>query len=196
MELTLEEIYLKYIENYNIQYYDKLFSPMRYDYIKLLKLGINTGRLLAMLSEYFQNCEFHCVDINLRLYNENIKKFEKLGAFRNDDVHIYEYDITKNNFKTFITQMPLFDIIIDESFHKDKVRYENFLLLFPLLKKNGYYIIEEIGKPLNFIKKFSNIIAGFTNKKSKFTIKHKLYPIITHIDSIKIKQNLIIFKKN
>lgn len=123
--------------NYCVNY-EKWFEPIRTDVKILLELGIggeNTqlgGASLLGWADYFSNAIILGVDIydKSALDNLRIKTFK--GSQDNKDF------LTK-----LIGDIPP-DIIIDDASHINKLTIESFKILFPLLKANGIYVIEDL----------------------------------------------------
>jgi hypothetical protein len=214
MDPTLDEIGIKYAydfgkgKNYTggdktslgknfTKIYESLFLKMKNDPLNLLELGIFHGKSLAMWSDYFVNGTIHGIDINLKYYYENLSKLTNLGAFANNNIKVFKQDITSESFKELLANLPNFDIIIDDANHNPNVQFNNFNLLFDKLNKNGYYIIEDIVDPVKHMDFFKNLYmcvsnCDYINNKIK---KDPFYNFSTKIDSIEIRQNLIIVKK-
>ena len=213
--LSLDEIGLKYaygfgkgknyvggdktsLGNNFTETYEKIFEPMREQKINLLELGVLTGRSIAMWSDYFSQASIHGIDISLAQYYENERELKKHSAFKNNNVILIEADITSDQFKDVIkNDLPMFDIVIDDALHTAKQQFDNFINLFNNLNKGGYYVVEDVIEPENLLDRFADIIkcsmnSGALSSKQK---QNKYYSIATKIDSIVIKQNLIIIKK-
>lgn len=212
MEKSLDEIGLKYAYNFGkgkqyvggdktslgqnfTETYEKLFDPMRKEKINLLELGVFYGKSLAMWTEYFSNGKIYGIDISLKRFNEEEQTLKKYGAFVNNNITVIEQDITNESFTLIIKTLPNFDIIIDDALHRSDVQYNNLKLLFNKLNKGGYYIIEDIVDPIQHIEYFKNIYACTTNCDSNTIKKLSGYDIANKIESIEIRQNLVIIKK-
>src|ERR1700744_48365 len=152
---TLDEIGLKYTYNYGKgktytggdktslgQYftkeYERIFYDLKEEKINLLELGIYHGKSLAMWSDYFTSGHIYGLDIDLKPFHDNEQSLKKHGAFKNNNINILEYDITKDTFKEFIDELPNFNIIIDDALHIPETQYNNFMLLFPKIISAGY----------------------------------------------------------
>jgi hypothetical protein len=209
--LTLDEIGLKYTYDYGkgklytggdktslghdfCKDYDELFGKIRDSKINLLELGIFHGKSLAMWSDYFANGMIYGIDISLKDFYDNEKDLRRHGAFKNNNIKFFEQDLTKD-MTNMLSKLPNMDIIIDDALHQANVQYNNFLTLFPKLNKGGYYIIEDITDPFAIMKLFSDLIACISNPTINSCKKSPSYSLATKIDSIQIKQNLLIIKK-
>lgn len=212
---TLDQIGVRYIEgfdtckgkhykggdktsigHYFTKRYEELFSGLCETEVNFLELGVLNGRSLAMWSDYFPKGQIFGVDVCLSRFNKSKEGLEKLGAFKNGNVQVYEEDVTKlEEFSKLIESLPFFDVVIDDALHQSKAQYNNFLILFPRLNPGGIYVIEDIIKPEGFVLHFKDILAGVSSQNSKFAKNNKLYPIINKIESIEIRSNNIIIKK-
>ena len=209
---SLDTIGLKYAYNYGkgknytggdktslgknfTKHYEILFKQMHLTPINLLELGVFHGKSLAMWGDYFANGTIYGIDRDLQCYNENFPMLKKCGAFKNENVKVYEQDITKDDFKKLIEQLPRFDIIIDDALHVPLTQFNNFMLLFNKLNSGGYYIIEDVIDPIKFNELFRDLMICISNIECEKIKKNKMYSIAVKIESIEIKQNLFIIKK-
>ena len=212
---SLDEIGSKYIENYQLgkgkeykggdktslgkgftKKYEQLFEPLRDQPVELLELGILYGRSIAMWSDYFSKGMIHGLDLSLGPFTRNKSTLDKMGAFKNNNHKLYEYDIRSTKFKDeFIKTCPHFDIIIDDALHQPKQQFDNFMLLFSKLKNGGYYIVEDLVKPIGFFQCFSDLISCVGNPDAKSSIGNRYGSMARKIESIEITANLVIFKK-
>jgi len=95
--------------------YDQLFQKIRFDSIKFLELGVFYGKSLVMWSDYFPNGHIYGIDISLKRYNESIDTLKRHGAFKNNNISVFEQDITSDDFKDFLNTLPDFDVIVDDA---------------------------------------------------------------------------------
>ena len=137
--------------NYTL-YYDKLFSPLRDHSINLLEIGIGSvnpsipsnmcgirgfyqpGASLRGWKEYFENAQIYGCDID----SDILFKEDRITTFYCDQRNetIINTQITN--------QERMYDIIIDDGLHDFQVNWNMLKLIFSRLKKDGYYIIEDI----------------------------------------------------
>jgi hypothetical protein len=210
---TLNEIGLKYTaHNFNkgklytggdktslgnnfTEEYALLFEPIRESKMNLLELGVLCGKSLAMWSDYFSKANIYGIDIRLKNYYDNQKDLMKHGAFKNNNVKVIEADVTSENFKELLEELPMFDIIIDDALHKAHIQFNNFMRLFDKLNSGGFYIIEDIIEPESFFNHFGDIIKCSMNVACIKQKQNKNYSIACKIEYIKIKQNMFIIKK-
>lgn len=136
--LSLDEIGLKYgtdksssWHNY-LKYYDKIFKEHREEKIKLFEIGIWGGASLLTWKEYFQNGEIIGLDIDDKKELEQ----DRIFTFKGDQSNTSDLDKVNELYGDF-------DIILDDGSHKGLHQLISFNHLFPLLKKGGYYVIED-----------------------------------------------------
>lgn len=112
--------------------YDKCWTPIRNCPITLLEIGIGRGGSLKMWKEYFQNgCIFGADLEEHKLYKED---------------RINTILINQDSIESIKSLIPLgpFDIIIDDGGHQMHQQINTLITLFDSVKKNGYYIIEDV----------------------------------------------------
>lgn len=119
-----------------LDFYDRLFSPIRLQDIRLLEIGVQNGGSLETWSSYFPNaqCLVGC-DID-----------PKCGALRYDDprVHVVIGDANSEPaYKNIINISEQFDVIIDDGSHISRDIFYSFINYFPLLRPGSFYVIED-----------------------------------------------------
>ena len=215
MTKTLLEIAKKYPEcdkhgKHCIHYfdiYDHHFMPFRDKSIKLLEIGIQTGRSLGIWKEYFPNGTIVGVDVNLRpgphkfLTKRNIIGYEGNAA-------------EEETINQIINDYPKFDIIIDDGSHLSWQQKKSFELLFPYIKNGGIYIVEDLftsywdehvqdQQPfIDFCKDIINNInypayriSGWKEKSNKRYTTQPLNYYEKHLAHIHFYKGLVIFYK-
>ena len=160
--------------NYSI-IYEALFNELRSKKLNLMEVG---------LGSIDENVEFH-----MKFMGKNYKPLASLYAWRDyfKNANIYGADIDKkilkntNRIKTFHVDMlnsnsinrmwsqinKKIDIFIDDGFHSFEANTKLFKFSFKFIKKNGFYIIEDIHRKPSNIKRFYKF---FTEKKLNFKI--------------------------
>lgn len=123
--------------------YEQLMSKLKYKNINLLEIGVYDGRFpcasVQMWYEYFPNAQIFGID-----YDIESKKFE------NDRIHIFNGDQgNRNDLQTLIDRYEIkeFDIIIDDGSHFSRDHEISLGFLFPYLKSDGQYWIEDLHAP-------------------------------------------------
>ncbi|GAA6614731.1 hypothetical protein [Scytonema sp. NUACC26] len=121
------------------QHYEKHFAPIRFKPLKILEIGIGGyddptkgGESLKLWKKYFPKSMIYGIDIidKKALEEERIKIFQ---GSQDDELFL----------KEVIAETGELDIIIDDGSHINKHAIESFKTLFPALKKNGIYIVED-----------------------------------------------------
>ncbi len=115
-------------------YYDLIFSPIRYHPVNLLEIGIDKGDSLRMWHKYFQHGEIHGIDIR--------GGYEYLHEFY-IKTHIVDQS-KRGELIVFAEQYPnYFDIILCDGSHEAEDDILTFETLFPYLKSGGFYVLED-----------------------------------------------------
>ena len=121
--------------NYTRQY-DQLLSKFRYKNINILEIGVYTGESLKGWRCAFPNA-INVVGIDT---DNSCKQYESV------DMSVF-VEIGDQNDSEFLSNVSSkygpFDLIIDDGSHYNKHIINSFETLFPLLKNNGIYIVED-----------------------------------------------------
>ncbi|MFZ0219867.1 MAG: class I SAM-dependent methyltransferase [Candidatus Aquirickettsiella sp.] len=101
---------------------------------KILEIGVQNGGSLQIFNKYLQNADIYGVDIDPNIANLTLE----------NNIHIYNFDITDGqaiakNFKKI-----KFDVIIDDGSHINSEIVKTFKLLFYKLKPGGVFLIEDL----------------------------------------------------
>lgn len=209
-QLSLDDIGLKYAYNFGkgknytggdktslgqnfTKTYATLFEPIRDNKINLLEIGVFHGKSLAMWCDYFPNGMIYGVDINLSSYHVNEPILRKHGAFGKNNVAVIETNI--NQISEKLSDIPNFDIIIDDASHKASDQFTAFITLFPIVRKGGYYIVEDIVDVFGFNKLFNDVYLCVSNIDSSDVKKNVMYNKANKIESIEIRKNMVIIRK-
>lgn len=120
--------------------YENHFKELENKNINFLEIGIFQGRSLAMWNDYFKKGNIYGIDINTKEFDLFKKELKKIGAFKNKDVIVEEGNSTNQ----ILFKDIKFDIILDDGCHKIDSQMKTFNNYFPLLKKNGFYVIEDL----------------------------------------------------
>jgi hypothetical protein len=113
-------------------YYDKAFEDIKDKKLNILEIGILNGSSLVLWNEYFKNSIIYGID-NSNLTKDRLDVYPRIKTIIQD---AYK--------KELISNLPLFDIIIDDGPHtveSQKIFINNY---FKKLNKNGKLIIEDI----------------------------------------------------
>lgn len=123
---------------YISEWYNNEFTPVRFEKLKILEIGINKGDSLILWRDWFVNSNIYGIDngdemtdeyfnIVNRISNVNIQYGD---AYTIETVSLYENDF--------------FDYIIDDGPHTLSSHLKCVELWFPKLKSGGKLIIEDI----------------------------------------------------
>lgn len=174
--------------------YHELFLPLRDSNVRLLELGVLTGKSIAMWSDYFAKGEIVGVDIALDQVDH--KTLGTLGAFQNKNVTWIQQDVrdAKGMEKKFrkSTKVAQYTIIIDDALHTTEQQWKNFNLLFPCLQGSGFYVIEDVVEPDGLLSHFLPLLTFLVNPKGTKLQSHQKKMAIR---SISIQENLVIIRK-
>jgi Methyltransferase domain len=139
--MTLDTLALKYgtdksssFHNYT-EIYERYFSNLSQEPIKLLEIGIYEGASVQMWEDYFPNGDLHFID-----------KDPSIIKYQSQRSH-YHYLDQSNRYEllNFISETDGdFDIIIDDGGHRMEQQIISFQMLFSHMKPGGLYIIEDI----------------------------------------------------
>jgi len=145
---TLEELTIKYdvdaLELGYTSHYAHLFDDIREDVVKILEIGVETGRSHRMWLEYFPNAIVYGFDI----FEHGVDEFDRLQKgnphlnrsvmFKGDQENVDDL----NKFLSLYGRN--FDIIIDDGGHTMKQQQISLGVLFDAVKSGGYYVIEDL----------------------------------------------------
>lgn len=122
------------------KWYKQYFEMLRHDKITILELGWgghedpNKGGASAqMWSDYFPNGTVVCIDIE-----------EKVITKAHDGINFRQGSQADPEFiSQLVEEFGPFDIIIDDASHLSSLTIKSFELLWPHLRKNGLYFVED-----------------------------------------------------
>ena len=149
------------LEHGYIEIYESYFNQIKDKELKILEIGIADGKSLLTWSDYFENSQIIGIDIH------KIDIVEKKLDRKNIEVHQGSQS-DKQFIEEIVKKYNDFDIIIDDGSHISKDVKKSFELLFPALKDNGLYIVEDMQTSYNhffggnpFDLKYSNSHMNF-----------------------------------
>lgn len=176
--------------------YEKFFKSIKKKKLNIFEIGSFKGNATASLFFYFENSKIYSADLYPDLFSYKSKRIKN---FKIDNSS--EYDLKKFSKNT------KYDIIIEDAGHYLKDQIISLFKLFPTLKKNGLFIIEELDFPdtrrdmnenmekntlyniLNLIIKKKDFKSRFiSEKEKKFFLKN-----LKKIDILKGRFNKIAF---
>ena len=120
------------IHNY-CEKYELYFNSIRFKNLKVLEIGVQNGFSLKTWERYFENSSIYGIDI------------ADCSCFDSDRIKNFCFSQTDTNKLKEINELyGPFDIIIDDGSHINEHMVETFDFMFPLLNKNGYYVVEDL----------------------------------------------------
>ena len=150
----LKELFDKYgCDKARKHSYDQVYGPefesMREQPINILEVGVFKGESTSAWVDYFPNATIYGLDVFTRVKMEDIKilQHERVKALRGDSTNI---TVTNEIYKHWPDVK--FDIIIDDGLHTPRANADSFKNLFPFLKDDGAYYIEDVW-PLDIMTK-------------------------------------------
>jgi len=155
--MTLKELWLKGGEkvyqtdkqtahNY-LDVYDELFAPYKDKEIGVFEVGYSFGGSIKLWEDYFTKANIYCIDIayvGLPFHNERVK--------------VYMKDI--NNLTADFFDAPI-DIAIDDGSHFVKDQIAFIRLMWPIVRKGGLLIIEDVHNLEDNLKYFLELKIDF-----------------------------------
>ena len=194
MSDTLTQLAKKYatdkwgIHHYT-PHYDHFFNPLKHLPIALLEIGVGGegphqgGESLRMWKEYFPQARITSIDIHDK------------SALEEDRIKIYQGDQTDTAFLEEVNlQSGPFDIIIDDGSHLNAHIIQSFKTLFPWLKQEGIYVVEDL--QTSYWERYGGDSFNLKNKNTAMNYFKQLLDCLNHseIDRPSFKANY--FDKN
>ena len=159
---SIAEIYKSdKIDHEYIKIYERYFEKIRDEKLKILEIGIADGKSLLTWSDYFKNSIIIGIDIHkINIVEKNLDR---------NNIEVHQGSQSNKSFiEEIISKYEDFDIIIDDGSHLSKDVKKSFELLFPVLRDNGLYIVEDMQTSYNhffggnpFDLKYSNSHMNF-----------------------------------
>jgi hypothetical protein len=120
--------------------YENHFSALRLRKMNILEIGIggyadpkSGGESLRMWKDYFPNSTIYGIDIHDKKAHEE------------DRIRIFQGSQTDSEFLRAVAEkVGTLDIVIDDGSHVNEHIVSSFNTLFPLLTKNGIYVVEDM----------------------------------------------------
>lgn len=117
--------------------YERLFFPYREQSISMLEIGIQNGGSLEIWSQYFSNAK--------KIVGCDIDQSCRDLVFSDPRISVVVGDACAEETKNKITEKARsFDLIIDDGSHRSTDIITTFLKYFPLLRKGGVFIVEDL----------------------------------------------------
>lgn len=193
--------------------YERLFSGMREQPVRMLEIGVQNGGSLDVWTNYFKSAEVIVgCDIN-----------DKCALLRYDDdrVRLVIGDANTEEVYSAITRhSEYFDIVVDDGSHVSDDVINSFLIYFPMLSPGGVYVVEDThclywdafqggvlkqNSAYAFFKLVVDLVSyehwktdlSIESLFSTFFPKHQIPPLITNgwIDGIEFSNSMIVIHK-
>jgi len=168
----------------------------------VLEIGILTGIGLAIWSDIFPNATIYGFDIYINNFLDNKNKLIELGAFKNNNIYINEFDQYNPDINLLdkITSKNKINFVIDDGCHKDKPIITTFNSIYPFLDKNFIYVIEDnYDAYKDLLNNFKDIRATNIEQITVITHKHRndIHDALKNIKSLNsTKHNVYFTEKN
>ena len=122
--------------------YEKYFSPVRNENLKVLEIGVKHGAGLLTWKEYFNNSKIYGMDNWTKGFSSYKSVIERLNK---EGITIFEGDQADiDDLKQLVELYGDFDIIIDDGGHTMLQQQLSFGFLFKYLKSGGIYVVEDL----------------------------------------------------
>ena len=180
--------------------YDNHFSRFRDKDVVILEIGVSQGGSLQMWKDYFgPKAKIYGIDIDPRC-----KEFEE------ENIKIFIGSQSDRNFLRQIkSQIPKFDILIDDGGHTMKQQIISYEELFDHIKDDGVYLCEDLhtsywlthgggrkrrGSFIEYSKNFIDFQNAFHSEQKNFKVNSftKSVHSIHYYDSIVVLEKRII----
>ena len=113
-------------------FYDNAFCDLKDKKLNILEIGIQNGSSLVLWNEYFKNSIIYGID-NTNFIKDRLDAYPRIKTIIQD---AYKKELTSN--------LPLFDIIIDDGPHTLESQIKFINNYFKKLNKNGKLFIEDV----------------------------------------------------
>lgn len=110
--------------------YYELFKDLQDTHINILEIGVGKGKSLNMWQTFFAKANIFGIDI---------KHIKHTNCYKADQGNIQQVHAALEYFG-----VDTLDIVVDDGSHFQKDQQTSLSMLFPYLKKGGYYIIEDV----------------------------------------------------
>lgn len=134
--------------------YEKYLNKFRKKKISILEIGVYRGKSMATFLKFFAKSKYYGIDT-----------MSHLNEFTSKRSFLFEANSTKFHVRHF--RNIKFDFIIDDGSHIKNEVIQNFKKFSNLLKKNGFYFIEDIDVAQYYNKSGENNYKNWMNKLKK-----------------------------
>lgn len=114
--------------------YERYLAPIRHSVKVFVEIGVKEGESLRMFEQYFPNATIYGIDIDPRCRKHERDRVKILIGDQNDE------DFLNHVRKT----VGAIDILLDDGSHMTAHQIKTFNILYPSIKRGGFYIIEDL----------------------------------------------------
>jgi hypothetical protein len=149
MQFDFSPLLLKHRPEKHIHYfrvYQQYFETYRSAPLRVLELGVNRGGSLEVWAEYFPKARI--VGVDNRPRQTGTPDGKNPPGFSTDRIRFAPGSQDDAVFLNSLSNEEApqgWDIIIDDCSHVGELSLASFLILFPRLKKHGFYAVEDWG---------------------------------------------------
>ena len=119
-----------------LKVYDRLFSGLEKQPVRLFEIGVQNGGSLEVWSRYFKNAEL-IVGCDINPLCEQL-------TYEDPRIHVIVGDANQSRTLERVVKIsPQYDLIIDDGSHVSKDIIRSFNIYFQLLKPGGIYVVED-----------------------------------------------------
>ena len=192
----------KWGNHWYTQHYQRYFAPLRKQRLNLLEIGVGGyaesrtgGASLRMWKAYFRKSRIVGIDL-----------YEK-SRFSEKRIDIRQCDQTDSDVLTRLShEYGGFDIIIDDGSHLNDNVIKTFNILFPLLRPEGIYVVEDtqtaywpgwgggMDNPRNSMEFLKRLADGLNHVEYPLSNYQPTY-FDRHIVEVAFFHNLVIIRK-
>lgn len=116
--------------------YEHMFAPLRDAPVRLLEIGVESGKSISMWDKYFDHPDTIIVGVDINLWCD---------ISPSPRVKLFLVDATDEvSLLGAVSKTAPFDIVIDDGSHEIADQKKSFRSLWPLVAPGGYYIIEDL----------------------------------------------------
>ena len=127
------------------RFYEDYLSKYRKKKFNFLEIGMDYGESMKLWKDYFKYATIYGLEIQQE-YQE-----ERINVIKGDQSNI-------DDLKKLIKITKNCDVILDDGLHTIEAQTKTFIYFWPLLKKSGIYLIEDISDPYKLKTELNKII--------------------------------------
>ena len=180
--------------------YEKILENL-HETKNVVEIGILTGIGIAIWSDIFKNAIINGLDIDLRNFLDNRNNLINKGAFKNNNVNVYEFDQYAPNINLLcnLTSKNKFDFVIDDGCHQDTAIITTFTKIYPFFSDKFIYVIEDNYEAYkSLLAKFHNIKATNIEQITVITNKNNnnIHNSLKYINKLNSTKHALYFTEN